>query len=265
MKCWSCSVETENIFCSGLCSRLYLDYFWYPSKTMNHSFVPGLIDRSKCAKCKRVFTDHTALAICDSCSNKGMCSYYESDDLLLCDANCAPKHETSLRESLNDSNKVKETVLDLAKRNDIAIRYNGDAFNAKTVANQEVKASIDAEQLTEAEKHYKYQQFLADRIVHFRKVMFDCDSTKYDAQLEVNAALHDLRSFATALSKDIQAKLHESDKTYTPQVNIKKAVSKKPKIDAKERLIQAFMELHKCDYDAAKRYVELGPSAVNKS
>lgn len=232
---------------------------------MNHSFVlPRIGDKSKCEKCKRVYTDHTVLAVCDSCGAKGSCNYYESGEMLLCDKpdGCSEKHENALRASLNTHTEVKETVLELAKRTDLNIRYNGDAFNAKTIANQEVRKEIYATpNLTEAEKHYKYQEFLLGRVIHFRQVMFNADVTKFDAGTEVNVALSDLRNFAGALATDIQSKLKESDKTYSPAVTHAKVSTKgvrKNTKSAKERLIEAYAEMHGIDLDAAKRYVELG-------
>lgn len=224
---------------------------------MNHTFVP---DRSKvkCAKCSYGFLAHTAAATCESCGKVGKCDIL--DKMLLCEDDCYLRQKGAMEASVNSAENVIETVMDLARRADLTIRYNGDAFNAKTLANADVKKEIWAdESLTEEQKHYKFHNFLADRIGHFRKVMFDADSTKYDAQIEVNAALNMLRDFAGTMAKDIQQKLKESDKNYAPAitaVKIKAAGVRKNVKTAEERLIEAYAALNECSIESATAIIK---------
>lgn len=207
---------------------------------MNHSFVVGnVIDKKLCQKCSRSVQDHSILAECESCGAIGKCDLI--DNILLCEDSCFPKHFNAAKEVVSE---VRDTVQSLeasAKEIDRNIRYNGDVFNAKTIANIKVRDAIFAqENVTEEDKNYQYQKFLAERVAHFREVVFKLDNEKYDAVLEMNVALGNLREFGSNLAKDIQAKLKESDKNYAPIVTkIKTTAVRANKKSPLEKLAEA--------------------------
>jgi hypothetical protein len=209
---------------------------------MNHSFIHGDLDKTLCKICRRNFLSHTKMAECEACSHRGddVNLFGPADNpksMLLC-ATCTRKEiEAAVR-----TGQETEKLYERAKEIDHSIKYNGDFFNAKVIATESVRSSIMLEEgISEQEKHFKFQSFLAERYEWLKKHIFELDELKHQDVTEVLVIEKSLREFGNEVRKEIQEKIKATDQNYQSPVN---KTPVKPRVNAvkkspMEKLIEA--------------------------
>ena len=206
---------------------------------MNHQFEKSTTT-AFCAKCNFDFLAHTKAAKCAFCGKIGEVNI--QDEMLKCNS-CIVEKTVADNEMLLDT----DTFLRLVRsEEDASIRYSGDVFNAKTIANHEVKDKIFAdESLTNEQKHQKYFQFLADRYTHFKQVIFEQSNIIHDSNVEVIVISNELREYGNQVREEIRTKIKQADEFYIPSIINKPQVKPKvaKKLSAIEKLIKTMMEM----------------------
>jgi hypothetical protein len=201
---------------------------------------------------------HTAAARCEACDKMGPCEIFGNPSnpraLMLCpdctkleiDANTRVMAETQL------------TMLEKAKEVDNSIRYSGDLFNAETVAIEAVRAEINAEAISEVEKHNKFQSFLAERIETYMAAIKQKDDEKFALVARQQANLQSLRAFGNELRKDLREKFKHNDVNYQPVQIVKTPKITKPKQSPMDRLVEAYAAMHNCSESEARERILKG-------
>lgn len=217
---------------------------------MNHSFVASKVNKAECGKCRRAMIDHTPLAVCESCGAKGICDVI--DNMLLCANNCFKKHHDAMQSQLASAEETKKSIMEIAKHTDLAMSRSGDIFNAEIIASAAVRDEIYADgSLSDAEKHYKFNAFMQERILLYRAEMIEADKTKFDRGQKINGALEYLRQFASELAKTIKEEIKKQDQTYQPVINrvkpagVRGKAAKSPQQRIQDNLIDALAEAGK--------------------
>ena len=198
-------------------------------------------------------TDHTAAARCESCGMRGICSLI--DNVLLCDKRCAQEKAIQLESSLATVENAKQTIQEIAKLADVSIAHTGDVFNTEIIASSEVWQEINADAtLSEAEKHYKFNAFMTERILTYRAEMIEADKVKFNRGQRANGAMEYLRQFASNLHTEIKTKIYEQDKTYQPVVKpVKpKGVTNRNAKSPQERLEEAYAAMRGISLESAR-------------
>lgn len=228
---------------------------------MNHKFKASDSNPSSCEACGFDFMSHTNAATCDKCNCISAVEIWESQKLC---SNCWNPRITSFNNSIVDAQilmREAKSLVEEAKDIDSGIRYNGDVFNAKVIANHKIKEEIfNQENLTEEQKLYEYTKFLADRYNHFARVIFKISAELHDANVEQIAVAHDLREYGNKVREEIREQIKKSDDLYTPAVINKPQVKAKVKVktSAKDKMVQALMAMRNCSETEAILLIEQG-------
>ena len=178
-----------------------------------HSFSPGLINKSQCAKCSRGFIDHTALAQCESCPNKGKCELI--GNILMCES-CIER----------------ENAIRIAKNDRIASRE--EFFNANTIPINHLAGII--------KNPFEFHKIIEERYNHFRSILFGDgngeESTSEARRRYTRSAefFKNLSELAIQLAEQERAKLQIENKDYVPTEKVVKAP--KVKVTAEEQMAQ---------------------------
>jgi len=227
---------------------------------MDHNFTPSLTDPTKCGKCKYGIIEHTELAECEACPNKGKLNVYA--DMLLCD-DCIKKekdhqspekqaerlaaYQASLPPKPEPSGILNiNSLLDRAREVDYAVKVVTDVFNAETVAIHEVYASIDADTEVPAEtKQFKKAEYITEHQTHLQKVLFEANQAVMDAQNRLRVTQQELNKIVNTLRAEEREKLKVLSPEYKPgavkppKETVSKPRAKKVKFDKKELMDQA--------------------------
>lgn len=237
-----------------------------------HPFISSPIDKTICITCKSPYMyAHSPLSVCDSCPSKLNLEFFPDilhpKKMLLC-ANCIQNElKTAITASKTDIEQHGDSrvtnMLAIAREQDEAIRYNGDFFNAKVIALETIRESINSEtQLSTDEKAFKFQNYLADRIKHLKGVVFELDEKKHQAVTEELVIRKSLRELEKEIKVEIRAKIKEIDSQYEVKEKIKgpavKPKVKKETLGTFDRLVQAFVLLHGCSKDEAEELIKKG-------
>jgi len=189
---------------------------------MNHSWLASKTNKLVCIHCNRDYISHMDIVACDACGLPRRCDLFgdilNPKTMLLC-IDCTNK-EIKANDEVIERTKIWQ---DAAKIDD-SITYNGDFFNAKTVAIIELKRSIDEDASIEPDKKkFKFMELLAARYAKFSKVAFLLEKKTDEIKLEKLAIAKSLRSFGDSLRKDIREQIAIADSNYAPPI-VKKPV-----------------------------------------
>lgn len=187
---------------------------------------------------------------CDTCNEKSV-------SLLVEQVNSSARSGMALYDAALTDN-AKQVIED-SKKIDSSITYNGDVFNAKTIALIELKKAVFADDSIPAnEKNHAYQNLVAERYVHLKEVVFKLEQQVFEATVESKVLAEDLRTFGNELRKEIRDKIQNADNQYQPPVKaaVKPRLPKGDKISAKDTLIKSFAELRGITITEAKIRIE---------
>lgn len=180
---------------------------------MKHSFIASKLDPTKCASCTRAFVEHTKYAHCEACKEQGDCEIDTASNMLLC-WECKDRNVRILIEKTTRDSDA-QCVINDAMKIDKSMQFNGDFYNAKTVAIMEIKKAIDADDSV-ADKQFAFQAALAERYAHLKSVVFDLDNKKHEAITEQLAIGKTLRDFGNDLRAQFREQLRVNDANYVP-------------------------------------------------
>lgn len=206
---------------------------------MNHPFNKSTTNPALC-QCGFDFLSHTKAARCMNCDAIGEVNIYKNH--VICAA-CLTQYEVGMNNDVLDA----DTFLRLTMEGDVTqIRYSGDVFNAKTLANAEIKKKIfEDENLTDEQKHQKYFQFLADRYTHFKQVIFEQSSIIHDSNVEVIVISNELREYGNKVRTEIREQIKQSDEFYAPSIVNRPKVQPKiaKKLSPLDKMIKTMMDM----------------------
>jgi hypothetical protein len=252
--CLTCKAPLDDInyrFCGISCQFAYIEV---KEKNVKHTFTTSQLNPKECATCRRGIMDHLRTAKCESCDAIGECNVI--DNILMCES-CEREHLLATKEVIETKIADAQSVIAEAKKIDSTIRYNGDFFNAKTIAIAEIKETIwKDDSIPKEEKQFKFQSVIAARYENLKQVIFKLDEQKHDATVEQLAITKTLRDLGTELRDEIRAKIKEVDSTYVP-VKIKpkiKAAKKTPM----DRMIEALALMKNISHDEAAILIKKG-------
>lgn len=228
---------------------------------MNHIFLASSSDKSICQVCTRSFLAHTKAATCESCGKMGECEWYKEANELLCWV-CKDSQIEQVIAKANESAEVNRpinAIIAEAAEIDRNIKYNGDFYNAKTVAIVDLKKAIEADS-TITNKSHELQRVMMTRFAHLKSVVFELDKQKHDAVVEQLVIGKTLRELGNDLRTEYREALKNSDNAYQPVA----PVVAKPKLvkkTAHDRLIEALAEMRGCSKAEAAILIEKGSAA----
>lgn len=215
-RCITCKASVDDInyrFCSGLCQTTYIIVI-EKNSIMKHSFIPSQLNKTLCAKCNRDIFAHTKNAQCESCPKKGKCEVIEN--VLMCE-DCQEQHLSSRRNEIEYKLQDAKQVIEQSRQIDSAIRYNGDIFNAKTIAFADIKKAIDNDDSIPAEeKSITFQKVLVERYHTLKEKIFKIDNEKHEMVVEGLAIGKTLRDLGNALREEIREQIKQLDSSYVP-------------------------------------------------
>jgi len=221
---------------------------------MDHMFQASISDPTKCGKCKYGIIEHTELAECEVCPNKGKMNIYAG--MLMCD-DCIQKekdHQSPEKQAERLANYHANlpatepsgilninNLLDKARALDFSVKVVTDVYNAETVATHEVFASIDADtEIPTDQKQFKKAEFLTERQTGLQKTIFDHNQAIMDAQNRLRVAQQELNKIVNTLRAEEREKLKILSPEYKPGVvkspkeTVSKPRAKKVKFDKRE-------------------------------
>lgn len=205
--------------------------------------------------------DHTKLATCEACSTIGPCEIFGSPKnpkaMLLCIA-CTQKEIAANDKVLADTQRV----INEAREIDSSIRYNGDVFNAKTLAIATIRTAIFSDpSLTQDEKHHKLHEEMTLRIEKLRDVVFSARKTEADANVEILVIKESLREFGNSIRAEFRERIKQADTNYQPNLVVKIPKISKPKLSPMDRLVESLAVMQGISKDDALKILQKGPSA----
>jgi len=215
-------------------------------------------------------------AICEACGRSGPCEVFGRYDnpkaMLLC-ALCTEK-EVAANDVIVDRTKVMienppfaslqlvsgNPTVELARNIDASIKYNGDFFNAKTIANQVVIDSIMADESigTIQERQFAVHKFVSERLQHFKFTILAKRDEEREAATEQLAWIHNLRQFGEKYRMEVRETIKANDANYQPQVIVKAPKIPAAKKNPMDRLIEAYALMHGISILQAKLAIEKG-------
>lgn len=212
---------------------------------MKHKFSPQLTNPKLCKECSRDYISHTYAARCESCGKQIECDVYPIDNLVDTSIEnklwCWPCKDVEVQlliDRVTESANKNREIQDLARDVNENIRYDGDVFNAKTIALVELKqAYLNDESIPQEDRSLRYQEALGKQLTHFKEVLFQKQGEVHDIQVEMLVIKKSLRDFGNDLKKEIREQLRISDSTYVVAPPIK--INVKPKAQPKSRLDKA--------------------------
>lgn len=222
----------------------------------SHSFAKSVLDTDKCMRCKRGFIAHTPAATCEGCQVVADCEIYEIHDMLLC-----RKCTEGMNEAADERVKVvvdRGDIIMAAQRIDKSIRFNGDFYNAQTVAIVDIRKAIESNEAI-VDKQFEFQKVIAERYEHLKSVIFELDSQKHDAVVEQLIISKTLRDFGDDLRKEFREQLKQNDTQYIP-MQPKVVKPKLTKKDPKQKLAEALALMRGCTITEAMILIERGQS-----
>lgn len=219
-------------------------------RRMNHTFIASNIEGmiGKCAICKRAEIDHTPEAKCDKCSATGV-EMMLWREFLYC-PDCVEKqraYEQYVIDTADERVKVGRFLAE-AQKIDASIRVFTDIFNAKTVAIEELRKAIDADDtIPQDQKYYKLGSVLSDRYTHLKDVIHSKREEITAIESEVRAIQTYFNTFANNLRAEEREKLRIQDSKYVVQepkkITQPKAISTKNYDKATIRTVSAKYKL----------------------
>lgn len=234
---------------------------------MKHPFIPSLSNKLSCAACHRALMEHGPIGHCEACdcicpdsSQKGsnlLEVFGKLDDpraMLLC-PKCTQKEIDANSSVLSQTQKVIQE----AKEIDQSIRYNGDFFNAKTIAINDIKIAIDSDaSLTADEKVAKLHQTMAERLEHLQQVVFKARREEAEANVEILVIKESLREFGNRIREEIRERIKAADVNYQPARIVKPPKITAPKKSAMDRVVEAYAMFHNVTQDVAREAIMKG-------
>ena len=229
---------------------------------MNHSFNPSLTNAKLCSVCQQNMGQHGDYAICECCPKIGPVNMYMG--MAMC-PECIEKEKAAQLELKNTAEQrvadsraredaqlaahkqVEESapvlsigsLIDESRQLDAQITVRADLFNAATVAIEDLRTAIWADESIPAEKkQFTFASLLKDRITNFKKVIFDKNQELVELQNMQRAQQTYLNTLANQLRKEEREKLQLADISYQPTA-VKPAPSgtrkpRTPKLDMAE-------------------------------
>ena len=220
---------------------------------MNHPFNKSSTNPAICSICAFDFLSHTHAAKCDLCEKIGEVQIH--DTLRKCNS-CIAQYEVSKSDLLLDV----DTFLRLVGKEDLAVRYSGDFFNAKTTANQKVKDEIwKDDKLNEEEKEQTFFRFIANRYTLRQKAIFEKNNELHEMNVENIVDMQDLRAFGNKVREETRNRIKQADEFYAPSI-INKPITPKvtKKKSAMEKMIEALMQMRNYSETEARLLIEQG-------
>ncbi len=190
-------------------------------RRMTHTFISSTVEGfvGKCAICKRAESDHGPDAKCDKCGTVGATEYVLWREFLYC-PECVEKqrqYEQYVIDTADERVKVHRFLME-ARNIDASIRVFTDIFNAKTVAIEEIRKAIDADDTVPADqKYYKLGSVLSERFTHLKDVIHSKREEITAIESEVRAIQTYFNTFANNLRQEERDKLRIQDSKYVVQ------------------------------------------------
>lgn len=208
---------------------------------MNHTFIASSVDANKCAKCKFTKHQHGDNAVCDACPHTGKLEAF--GDLALC-RDCMAKEikialdyqRPELQEARLAAHKQMEAdTLRMSREIDNSLELSPDLFNADTVAIEELRKAIDADDSIPVDKkNLALATELKTRFDKHKQVIFQKQEEikqEYNSQKAIHQYLNTL---SNKLTMEERTKLQIENINYkptpvtirTPKINKPKGLSK---------------------------------------
>jgi hypothetical protein len=169
-----------------------------------HKWLAGKLDSTKCAVCKRGMLDHTAAAVCESCTKRDDCEII--DGILMCKACQADNAKTQL-EKLDETNSdakhqpalpdhmiapsVSDEIADMSRGFADDLPANGTEFyNKKVEAIVELRKKVFADpNIPAANKNYHFAKLLTARRLTLYTHLIQAKEIIVEIEAE-NSAIH---------------------------------------------------------------------------
>lgn len=206
---------------------------------MKHSFVSGLVDKSKCSfnGCGRSLDDHTKLAQCEACPNQCECDLFGT--MLLCPDCIAKELKVAVNQGL-ETEANNQFVMDNPKQDliqhsanvDAALKIREDFFNAETISIVELAKECGKD-------NAKLFDLIKTRQVEFQKKLIEIKESELNLNSRLRAQQQYLHDLAKQLTEQERATRKIEDIKYQPV--IKEVKAPKVKVTAQEKMAQNLM------------------------
>lgn len=204
---------------------------------MNHSFVSGALDKSKCNQCKRNLDDHTSLAKCEACTFVGKCDVL--GNMLLCPTCMAKEYHVAISQSEEQQKNNEfvemnqgETLIAHSRNVDAALLIREDFFNAETVSIVELREACGSDSA-------KLFDLIKERQVAFQRKLIEVKESELNLNSRLRAQQQYLHDLVKNLTDVERAQRKVEDIKYQPVV--KEVKAPKVKVTAQEKMAQNLM------------------------
>ena len=210
---------------------------------MNHQFMPHPNNPLSCKECTYPESKHGDNAVCDCCEKTGNLEpYLLGNSQALLTVECIARERALLETQvvINDAlrqngiqqfgvppngedrilqynaiTRPYEKLIGDARKIDEQLHLNSDVFTAKTVAIEEIRRAIWAdESIAPEKKFFELVKFCKERISTLQTVIFDLDARKMEAYSEQKAWHVHMNDYANKLRLDERQALRISDIHY---------------------------------------------------
>jgi len=232
---------------------------------MAHPFEPNSNKPGFCSNCGHAKELHGDAATCESCTNVGTLNpaLLNGRGAMLCDS--CYEREINILKAQGDSDyqspekqearlteykkiaRPYELLIQDAQKIDESIHLDTDIFNAKTIAFQDLRDAINADETIPAdEKRFELARVAKERIFHLQQVIFNLDKQKINVYSEQKSWHIQLNDLANKLRTDERERLKISDIHYDvklPKVVTPRAIKTSTKAPSKAELRKLAEEL----------------------
>jgi RNA polymerase subunit RPABC4/transcription elongation factor Spt4 len=193
---------------------------------MNHSFIPSQLNKETCSNCHREEIDHTDRATCEVCGSSGTMNEY--DKILMClDCELLQRPAHTVAEMDRKALITRERFAKI----DSGLKIQTDIFNAKTIAINALKLSIDDDSTIPVDqKHFALAKAIDERYQHLKNLIHGKREEITDHENEQRALQTYYNEHAKRLRQEEREKIRLKDAQYKPiKPEIKKPRAVKPK------------------------------------
>lgn len=224
---------------------------------MQHSFLASALDSAKCQKCARDEKAHGKEAQCEACPNIGECEIF--NNILMC-RSCLQKEYDLARAQVELKNEV---IIERAKEIDDKVQTKYDFFNAETVAIEDLRKAIDADEKI-INKPFELARLVKERYLKHRVALFEITEKQFELIERRKAEQIYLNGLANKLRAEERETLKIQDVTYTPEpIKVGSKTPKRVKLSADEAIAANYAKLMKIPIEKARLLISQNLKTLN--
>lgn len=172
------------------------------------------------------------MASCEVCANDNVSELKKYKTMNMC-PECYEKEVAFEKERVDpvkQENRLADAKIMQAQLIDSTVQIRQELFNQQTIAINEIKLAIEADDsIPTDKKHFKLYEALDHRVQHFRKVIFDLNEQMLNASTEQRAIQTYMNELVNKLRSKEREQFRLKSANYQPPI-VKQVKQRQPRV-----------------------------------